>query len=141
MEESVKDSSPTEVVSGEIIISSFTKGFRHGTVHIRLEDVSYADERARLIVEKILPDIDHNPATLSGAEDTVVPFTIALTPEQATKIQPENDYVVRVWVAVNNDEKRSADNLYSTEQYRILTRGFGNRVSIHVAPRDATKKR
>lgn len=132
-EQSVKHSSPTKVVTGEIIISSLTKGFRHAAMHIRLEDVSYADGRAKLIAEKILRDIGHNPSALSNAEDTVVPFTIALTSEQAAQIQPENDYVVRVWVDVNNDGKRGADDLYSTEQHRI-TRGF-DRVSIHVAPR------
>ena len=130
-EQSVNNSSPPKIVTGEIIISSLTKPFRNATVHIRLEDISYADSRASLIAEKTLPDISHT----GGAQDTAVSFTIELTSEQAAKIQPENDYTVRAWVDVDNDGERDADDLYSTEQYSILTRGSGSHVTIHVASR------
>src|SRR5688572_22627239 len=130
-EQSVNESSPLKIVTGEIIIGSLTKPFRNATVHIRLEDVSYADSRASLIAEKILPDISYT----GGAQDISVTFTIELTSEQDAKIQPENDYPVRVWVDVGNDGERDADDLYSTEQYSILTRGSGSHVTIHAASR------
>lgn len=134
-EQPVKDNSATPVVTGRILISSLIPAFHNAAVHVRLEDVSYPDRRASVVAETILPDISHQPSGADGGRDTEMLFTIETSPEDAANIQSQNEYTVRVWVDIDGDGKRGPGDLYSTEQHRVLTRGFGSKVAIHLDPR------
>lgn len=131
-EQSVKDGSAIPIVTGQVFISSRIPAFSNAAVHVRLEDVSYPDRRANVVAEAILPDIRHQPSGADAGNDTEVPFMIETSPED---IQSQNDYTVRVWVDIDGDGKRGPGDLYSTEQHRVLTRGFGSKVAIHLDPR------
>lgn len=134
-EQSVKDGSAKPLVTGRIFISSLIPAFTKAAIHVRLEDVSYLDGPAALIAETVLSDIRHDPSAHDAGTDTAVSFMVELSSEQAAKIHPQNEYTLRVWVDVDGDGKKSAGDLYSTEQHRVLTRGFGSHVAIHLTPR------
>lgn len=133
-EQSIRDKPAAPLVTGQIIISPQVPGFTHATVHVRLEDASHADGRAKLVAETVLSGVRHEGFGPSAdSSDTVVPFSIDL-PAQGAEIQSQNDYAVRVWIDVDGDGKRGTDDLYSSERYAVLTRGFGSTVTIHLAP-------
>lgn len=118
------------IVSGNIVIPFLTPSFKKATAHIFLEDVSYADSEAQLIAKSIIPDVSHNTDT---AKDTILPFTIYA--DEKLEINPRNDYAVRVWVDLDSDGRESSGDLYSDQRNPVLTRGFGNKITIRILSR------
>jgi uncharacterized lipoprotein YbaY len=117
-------------VRGTIVIAAATPSFRGATAHIYLEDISFADASAVVAAEVTLPGVNHDPATTGG--DSIIPFS--LRPEPSVTIAPGNDYAVRVWIDRDGDGTTSAGDLYSDQSYRVLTRGFGQSVTITLGP-------
>jgi uncharacterized lipoprotein YbaY len=115
------------VVTGALVIAAATRPFRGATAHIYLEDISYADAAAVVVAEATLPGVVHDPST-TGGRDSVIPFSLRMHPSAA--ILPGNDYAVRAWVDRDGDGTTCADDLYSDQSYRVLTRGFGRTVTI-----------
>jgi uncharacterized lipoprotein YbaY len=113
------------LVSGTLVIGSDIPPFRNGTAHVRLEDISYADAAAPVIAEATIPNVSH---TERGRE-TTIPFSLLRSPSTPA-IDERNDYAVRAWVERDNGKNEEADDLYSEQSYRVLTRGFGNNATI-----------
>lgn len=112
------------LVSGTLVIGAGTPAFRHGTAHVRLEDISYADAPATIMAEASIPNVSH-----TEGRETAIPFSLHGAPSDP-KIDKSNDYAVRAWIEIGSDENDGADNLYSEQSYRVLTRGFGKTVTI-----------
>jgi hypothetical protein len=128
-----KYSQPTApLVTGQIVITTRTPAFSGATVHVRLEDTSYADAEAVVVAETIIPNVGHAPSgsgSSGGSNATRLPFTLHAAPGTAP-IDPRNDYAVRVWMDCDSDGKAGAGDLYSDQSYRVLTHGFGHEVTI-----------
>ncbi len=120
------------LVTGKLIISTSTPSFSNATVHIRLEDVSWADAAAVVITETTLTDVHHAPA---NGDNTVLSFALRAEPGAAA-IDPHHQYAVRVWVDRNSDGQPAAGDLFSDQSYRVLTGGFGSSVTITVTSRN-----
>jgi hypothetical protein len=116
-------------VTGRVVIPASVPAFSAGTVHVRLEDVSYADGPASLIAEDVVRGVAHDPArSATPTRDTIVRFS--LTPP--SEPEPEHDYSVRVWVDRDGDGHSGPGDLWSDRAYRVMTRGFGAEVTIVV---------
>ena len=113
------------VVTGRVVIAASVRPFAAGVLHVRLEDVSYADAAAPLVAEAVIPGIAHDPAR-TGDGKTVVGFR--LTP--SGEIDPERDYSVRVWLDRDGDGQPGSGDEWSDQAYRVLTRGFGTDVTV-----------
>jgi uncharacterized lipoprotein YbaY len=118
--------SQVALVSGRIIISPSVPAFGGATAHIFLEDISYADADAEILSHTAVKGI-HHPGARGGGE-TVVPFKLSAPGREA--VNPRRDYSVRVWIDVDGDGQKGANDLYSDEVYPVLTRGFGSDVVI-----------
>lgn len=128
MSGTVEDALP--LVNGNIIIPFHTPSFKKATAHLFLEDVSYADREALLIAKDIIPDVSHDS---DAGKDTILPFTIYAT--EKVEINSRNDYAVRVWVDLDSDGRESSGDLYSDQRNPVLTRGFGNKITIRILSR------
>jgi len=126
--ETREDASP--LVSGNIVIPFQTASFNNATAHIFLEDVSYADREALLIAKSIIPNVSH---ISDASKDTILPFTIYAT--EKVEINPRNDYAVRVWVDLDSDGFENSGDLFSDQRNPVLTRGFGNKITIRILSR------
>src|SRR4051794_39914678 len=85
------------LVTGQIIIAAGVPALRGATVHVRLEDVSYADAPATLVAEVTISVLDHPAAGGTNADSsTIVPF--AIRPTHRPTIDPGADYTLRAWV-------------------------------------------
>ncbi len=125
------DESGVPLVTGQILIAAKIPSFSGATAHIRLEDVSYVDARPlRLIAEEIIPNVSPQPQS-----DTVLPFILRVPRAEAQKIEPDNEYNVRVWIDLDGDGKRGPGDLHTDESYRVLTHGFKSELKIVVVPR------
>jgi len=113
------------VVTGQVVIAASVAAFAAGVLHVRLEDVSYADAGATQVAETIVSEVTHDPAR-SGDGQTVIAFRIAV----ADEIDPGHDYSVRVWLDRDGDGKPGTGDLWSDQAYPVLTRGFGTEVTI-----------
>jgi len=120
------DQAATPLVTGRVLITTRVSAFAGATMHVYLEDVSNADSGAVLMAECSVLDIRHTP---SRREETSIPFALHTTPESAP-IDALHSYSVRVWVDCDSDGKQGANDLYSDQSYRVLSRGFGNTVTI-----------
>ncbi len=120
--------SAAPLVTGQVVISAGTPAFSGATVHVRLEDVSYADAAAEVVAEAIIPGVGHAPGGT-----TTVPFALHAAPG-ATPIDPRNDYAVRVWLDRDGDGRAGAGDLHSDQSYRVLTGGFGRTATITLGP-------
>lgn len=116
------------VVNGTIIFTATAPAFRSGTVHVYLEDVSYADAGALILAEHIIHNVHHD-ASRSEMNETTIHFSIDT---QAIKIDPKRDYGVRVWVDIDSDGQPAANDLFSWESLRVLTHGFGHTVKARL---------
>jgi hypothetical protein len=123
-----QDASP--LVDGNIIIPFQSPSFKNATAHVLLEDVSYADREALLIGRSIIPNVNHSS---NASEDTMIPFTIYAT--EKAEINPRNDYAVRVWIDLDSDGRESSGDLFSDQRNPVLTRGFGNYITIRIISR------
>jgi len=120
------------------VIRAGTPALHGAAVHVWLEDVSRADGEAEQVAEAILRDIHHQPP--GGAQehgDTSLPFALHAPPGT---INPRNDYAVRVWVDHDGDGKEGPGDLYSDQSYRVLTRGFGQSLTVVVGPPSQTQE-
>ena len=115
----------TVVVTGRVVIAHSVAAFVAGVVHVRLEDVSYADAAAPLVAETVLSGVSHDPDR-PDARTTVVPFRIAAS----GTIDPEHDYSVRVWLDRDGDGQPGGGDIWSDQAYPVLTRGFGAEVTV-----------
>jgi uncharacterized lipoprotein YbaY len=113
------------VVTGQVVIAASVAAFAAGVVHVRLEDVSYADAAARLIAETIVSGVTHDPAQSRDGQ-TAIAFRLTVVEE----IDPGHDYSVRVWLDRDGDGKPGSGDVWSDESYPVLTRGFGTEVTI-----------
>jgi uncharacterized lipoprotein YbaY len=120
--------SAAPLVTGQVVISAGTPAFSGATVHVHLEDVSYADAAAEVLAEAVIPGVCHAPGRA-----TTVPFTLHAAPG-AAPIEMHNDYAVRVWVDRDGDGRAGAGDLHSDQSYRVLTGGFGRTVTITLGP-------
>jgi uncharacterized lipoprotein YbaY len=113
------------VVTGRVVITASVTAFAGGEVHVRLEDVSYADAAAPLVAETVVSAVTHDPAR-SAEGSTVVAFRLAPSGE----IDPQHDYAVRVWLDHDGDGQPSTGDMWSDQAYPVLTRGFGTEVTV-----------
>ncbi len=112
------------LVTGQVIITATTPAFDNATAHIYLEDISLADAPAVIVAETTLPMLRH---ALADA-DTTVPFTLITS--NPAPIDTRRYYAVRVWIDCDNNGQKSPGDLYSDQVYPVLTRGFGDSVTI-----------
>ena len=113
------------VVTGRVVITGSVAPFAAGVVHVRLEDVSYADARAPVVADTAISGVAHDPAR-SAEGSTVVAFRLAVP----GTIDPEHDYSVRVWLDRDGDGRAGSGDMWSDQAYRVLTRGFGTDVTV-----------
>jgi len=115
------------MLTGRVVISASVSRFSAGVLHVRLEDVSYADERATVIAETAIAGIAHDPSVAGRSEpETIVPFSLTLS----SGIDPDRDYSVRAWLDRDGDGRPGSSDLWSDQSYRVLTRGSGSDVTM-----------
>lgn len=138
-----KNGSDAPLVTGQVVVVEEVPPFSGATIHVYLEDISRADTTAILIAETTIKSISHKPSNAgkkskparSKSGKTTIPFVLQASPA-APKIEQRNIYSVRVWVDQDSDGKRGPGDLYSDQTYPVLTRGFGNAISVELAARD-----
>jgi uncharacterized lipoprotein YbaY len=131
-----QDAADRPLVTGQVIIADQTPALADASAHISLEDVSYADAPATTVAETVIPHIRHRPSQLGSGDNrggTVLSFALRAGPG-APAIDPGNDYAVRVWVDRDGNGRPGPGDLYSDQRYPVLTRGFGNTVTITLGP-------
>jgi uncharacterized lipoprotein YbaY len=116
---------PPRSIEGQIVISGSAARFTGAAAHITLEDVSYMDSESKLIAELILDDVSHEEG------DTVIPFNLVI--DDPSVIDEKHDYAIGVWIDVDASGRPGERDLFSHENYNVLTRGFGNSVNIKVS--------
>ena len=122
------------VVSGRVVITGSVGAFAAGVVHVRVEDVSYADAAAPVVGEIAVSGVTHDPARAPEGR-TVVAFRI----EVLGTIDPEHDYSVRVWLDRDGDGRPGHGDMWSDQAYRVLTRGFGAEVTVVLGKNESGK--
>lgn len=126
-----RDAAP--LVTGQIVVAGPPSALRGATIHVYLEDVSYADAAAVVLAESIMETLDQ-PST-SPDQDTRLLFVLHAVPG-ATAIDPDHAYAIRVWVDRDGDGRPAPDDLYSDQRYPVLTQGYDRSVTITLtAPR------
>lgn len=115
-------------IEGRIVFTSNIPAFNNASIHIYVEDISYADAEAIVLAEKIIQDVQHSSATIDKHRETIIYFNLPLGRE--VKINESNDYAVRVWVDMNRGGQNSSQDLYSDQSIRVLTQGYGNKIEI-----------
>ena len=108
------------------MIAASVSRFVGGVIHVRLEDVSYADKPATVVAETVIRGIAHDPARPESRSGTVLPFSL----DPTTDIIADHDYAVRAWLNPDGDEQAGVGTVWSDESYRVLTRGFGSDVTV-----------
>jgi uncharacterized lipoprotein YbaY len=123
------------LVSGHVVIAGRSPALADASVHISLDDVSYADAPATTVAETVIHHVRHQPAESDHGEPvgTVLAFTVR-PPPGAPVIDPRHHYAMRVWVDRDGDGKAGPGDLYSDLRYPVLTRGHGNTVTITLGP-------
>jgi uncharacterized lipoprotein YbaY len=121
------------------VITARIPSFSGAAVHVRLEDISYADRAADLVAEQVIVPVRHPSATTDTAEigDTSIAFVLE---GDVGTIDPEADYGVRVWVDMDGDGAPGPNDLHSNQSYRVLTKGFGNHVVIALTPSSGARE-
>jgi Type III secretion system lipoprotein chaperone (YscW) len=114
------------LVKGRVVIAASVSRFVGGVIHVRLEDISYADKPATVVAESVIRGIAHDPANSESRSGTVVPFSL----DPTTDIVADHDYAVRSWLSPGGDEQAGAGTVWSDESYRVLTRGFGSDITV-----------
>ncbi|THU41172.1 hypothetical protein FAM09_03400 [Niastella caeni] len=109
-------------IEGQLIFRQTVPAFHNATVHVYLEDVSYADTTATALAHVIIPGVSHSK------EETVIAFRLEL--KSNITINSTADYSIRVWVNKNNDGVLHSHDLFSDTRCPVLTHGYGNQVDI-----------
>ena len=120
----------TRAVVGRVMIPASIPAFSAGTLHVSLEDVSYADRAAVIVAHQTIHGVAHAPRTreTGASEATVVSFV--LQPTHA--IDPSSDYSVRARLDVPARAGQDAVVMESDRSYPVLTRGYGTDVSLRL---------
>jgi hypothetical protein len=109
-------------VTGQIIISSGVPQFSGGVAHIRLVDTTYQDAVGVSVSEMTISDIQHQ------GRDTILNFRLEIS--ELDRIESKNDYSVQVWIDVSGNGKPQAKDLFTRQNYPVLTHGFENTTVI-----------
>lgn len=113
-------------ITGRVVLAVPGPVLRGATLHVYLEDVSYADAPAPVIAETELTNVNH-PAPGRADLPTELPFVVALA---EAVIDPSARYAVRAWVDADGDGQTGPGDRFSDQAYPVLTRGFGTSVVI-----------
>src|SRR4029453_2327049 len=121
------------LVSGRIIISPARSAQADATVHVYLEEVSWADAPATVVAETAILQVGR-PGESGAAEHGAIEldFTLREGPN-GPAIDSRSDYAVRVWVDCDGDGLPGPGDLYSDQRYPVLTRGYGRTVTIELS--------
>ena len=115
-------SSELPLVKGEIFLEDAQRSFTGATVHVRLEDVSYADAPSRVVTEQMIRDVSHE----SGTEN-ILNFTLyGDAPDEKGR------YIVTVHVDLHGQGRVTRGDYLSMESYPVLTHGRPSQVSVRV---------
>ena len=117
-------------ITGQIVIATTVRPLSSATIHVYLEDVSFADAPASAIAQIQLVHVNH-PTDATNDAPTVLPFVIRLDTKSVV-IEPTADYSLRVWVDADGDGQPGAGDLFSDQSYPVLTHGFGTSAVITV---------
>jgi uncharacterized lipoprotein YbaY len=112
-------------VSGRVVIVETVDAFAAGTLHVFLEDISYADRASTVLASTMIDDVSHPAPSGHGAE-SVIEFVV----ESTSPIDPKADYSVRASIDVPAADGRDACVIASDCTYPVLTRGHGAEVAI-----------
>lgn len=116
--------SPSEkpLVEGEILLGEAQRSFTGATVHVQLEDVSYADAPSRVVAEQAIPDVSHE----TGTEGTVKFALYGDMPDERGR------YIVTVRVDLQARGRVSRGDYLSMESYSVLTHGNPKQISVRL---------
>lgn len=115
-------SSELPLVKGEIFLEDAQRSFAGATVHVRLEDVRYADAPSRVVAEHTIRDVSHE----SGIEH-IVSFTLyGDAPDE------KGSYIVTAHLDLSGQGRITPGDYLSMESYPVLTHGRPSQVSVHV---------
>ena len=112
------------MVSGRILLNSWSGPKKPVSVFIRLQDTSRIDAPATTIVEEIRHDIPVETLVENGME-----FSISVK-----NVVPRARYQVRVLVDLDGDGEASIGDYITTSSYPVLTRGYPNYIEVMVHP-------
>ena len=115
-------SSESPLVKGEILLGEAERSFTGATVHVHLEDVSYADAPSRVVAEQVIPDVSHEP----GTEHTLRFALYGDAPDEKGR------YIVTVHVDLQGQGRVTRGNYLSVESYPVLTHGNPNQLSVRL---------
>jgi uncharacterized lipoprotein YbaY len=115
-------SSETPLVKGEILLGEAQRSFTGATVHVQLEDVSYADAPSRVVAEQVIPDVSHE----SGTEHTLKFALYGDVPDEKGR------YIVTARVDLQGQERVIRGEYLSVESYPVLTHGNPNQISVRL---------
>ncbi len=110
------------LLPGEIVFDEGPPSFTKASVHIFLEDTTLADAPATVVVHHVLENV-----SADMIRNERLPFAL-----EGTIPDPRARYTVRVLVDVDGDERISHGDYVSTASYPVLTRGYSDRVVVHV---------
>jgi uncharacterized lipoprotein YbaY len=115
-------SSESPLVQGEILLWEAERCFTGATVHVRLEDVSYADAPSRVVAQQVIPDVSHE----SGTKHTLRFALYGDVPDE------KGSYIVTVHVDLCGQGRVTRGDYLSVESYPVLTHGWPNQISIRL---------
>jgi uncharacterized lipoprotein YbaY len=114
--------SETPLVEGEILLGEAQRPFTGATVHVQLEDVSYADAPSKVVAEQVIPDVSHE----SGTEHTLKFALYGDIPDERGR------YIVTVRVDLKGQGRAIRGDYLSMESYPVLTHGNPNQISVRL---------
>jgi hypothetical protein len=110
------------LLRGEIVFDEVPPSFAKASVHIYLEDTTLTDASAKVVLHQVVANV-----AADMVQNERIPFTI-----DGTIPDTRACYTVRVLVDVDGDGKISHGDYVSTVSYPVLTRGYPDRVVVHV---------
>lgn len=114
--------SHSQLLSGEIVFDDDSSSFEYATVHVFLEDTTLADASAKVVVHFVMDNV-----SVDSIQGRKIPFTLLGTiPDKRAR------YTVRVHVDVDGTGRISHGDYINTVSYPVLTRGYPDRVTVHV---------
>jgi hypothetical protein len=123
-----------KLIRGKVLIPAGVPAFEGATAHVRLEELSGEDDKGAAVkTETTIPRVSHRPSG-DPSQDTLVDFEISVDPG-SFKIDPKNEYSVRVWIDYDSDGKRGPGDCYSDERHRVLTGSSVAQLVIKVVQR------
>lgn len=115
-------SSETPLVTGEILLGGVQRAFTGATVHVQLEDVSYADAPSRVVAEQVIPDVSHEPGT-----EHILRFAFhGDVPDE------QGRYIVTVHLDLQGQGRVTRGDYLTVESYPVLTHGNPDQIFVHL---------